>query len=92
MLEDIYELFLKKGADYGNPDDHYYNIRQSAIQWNITPTWKGALIRQGDKLARLQNYFKTGTLKNESVEDSLRDNAVYALNALAMYLEEQDKK
>lgn len=92
ILSDIYRLFLKKGHDYGNPSDHYSNLRESARMWlPDKPAWVSALIRQGDKLIRIQNFLKNGKLENESVLDSLRDNAVYALNALAMYLEEQKK-
>lgn len=89
MLDDIYLMFLKKGHDYGCKEDHYDNIRKSAKAWLPAeyPAWVSALIRQGDKLIRIQNFLKNGKLENESVEDSLRDNAVYALNALAMYLE-----
>src|SRR5690242_1751221 len=88
ILDQIYELHQKKGADYGNSGDHYSNLRESARMWiPDKPDWVSALIRQGDKLIRIRNFLKNGKLENESVEDSLRDNAVYALNALAMYLE-----
>jgi hypothetical protein len=92
ILDEIYKLFLKKGADYGCKEDHYDNIRKSARAWMPDkPEWVSALVRQGDKLIRIQNFLKNGKLENESVEDSLRDNAVYALNALAMYLEGKKK-
>lgn len=92
ILDDIYQLFLKKGHDYGCKEDHYDNLRKSAIAWMPDkPQWVSALVRQGDKLIRIQNFLKNGKLENESVEDSLRDNAVYALNALAMYLEDKKK-
>lgn len=94
ILDQIYDLFIRKGKDYGCAQDHFDNIRSSTRGWLPAnyPSWVGALIRQGDKLIRIQNFLKNGKLENESVEDSLRDNAVYALNALAMYLEDKNQK
>ena len=51
------------------------------------PGWIGAVIRQNDKMRRLQKFAVDGNLANESVEDSLIDNIVYGIIALALYRE-----
>jgi hypothetical protein len=89
MLEEIGKLHDKKGRDYGRDEDQYANLRASE-QWGI-PAWQGALMRQCDKIARIQTFVIKGKLENESLEDSLWDNAVYALNGLALWLEKNKK-
>ena len=87
ILKELGELHDKKQEDYGSSVDPFANIRSSA-SWGVPP-WVAALIRGGDKLRRLQSYVETGTLRNEGVEDSLRDMAVYIIIALIMWEEEQ---
>lgn len=85
VLEEMWVLHCKKGMDYGSGDDFLANLRASEA-YGI-PAWVGALIRQNDKLIRLKNAAKGVTLANESVEDSLIDNACYAVLALVLYRE-----
>ena len=85
ILQELQSLHDKKGADYGTGDDPYANVRASE-RFGIPP-WVGALIRQQDKIIRLQSFITKGHLENESVEDSLLDNAVYAIIALVLYRE-----
>src|SRR3990167_3224744 len=82
-LNEIGELHDRKQQDYGRPDDPFANIRASTA-WGV-PGWVGALIRAGDKLARLQKAASGATLQLESVRDSLLDLATYAVIALTMY-------
>jgi hypothetical protein len=49
------------------------------------------VIRANDKMARLQTFVRRRQLRNESVEDSLRDLAVYAVIALVLYEEHQQQ-
>jgi hypothetical protein len=84
-LDELRALHLKKGADYGAPDDPFANISVSS-QWGIEP-WLGAIMRGTDKVVRLQSYARTGTLANEGVEDALADLAAYALIALVLFRE-----
>lgn len=85
VLDDMWELHVKKGTDYGSGADFLANLRASE-DYGI-PAWVGALIRQNDKLIRLKNAAKGVDLANESVEDSLIDNACYAVLALVLYRE-----
>ena len=52
----------------------------------------GALVRGTDKIKRLQKFAREGQLANESVEDSFRDLAVYAIIGLVLYEETQHDK
>lgn len=85
VLKEIYQTHLSKSQDYGTAGDPYANIRSSE-EWGVD-AWKGALIRQGDKIKRLQNAANGCVLVNESVEDSLLDNASYAIIALVLWRE-----
>lgn len=88
ILAEVQAMHDKKSKDYGRDVDPYANVRASDA-FGI-PGWVGALIRQNDKMRRLQKFAQDGYLANESVEDSLLDNIVYGIIALALYREERD--
>lgn len=90
ILAGLAELHDRKQADYGRSGDPFANVRASE-RWGVPP-WVGAMIRANDKVARLQSLIENGRLVNESVEDSLRDLAVYAVIALVLYEERQAEK
>jgi hypothetical protein len=87
LLEEIASLHSRKQADYGRGDDPFANIRGSADF--AIPPWVGAVVRGNDKMHRIKSFLQNGNLKNESVEDSLLDLAVYAIIALILYREER---
>lgn len=87
ILVELGKLHDAKSQDYGTNKDPFNNVRGSE-DWGV-PGWVGAGIRLNDKVRRLQAFSKKGSLKNESVEDSLRDIAVYAI--IALVLLEQDE-
>jgi len=89
-LEQIAELHSLKQADYGVGEDPFANIRAS--QDFGVPPWVGAVIRLNDKVTRIKSFVQNGTLKNESVADSLLDISVYALIALILFEEEERPK
>lgn len=82
ILDELRALHLKKCADYGTGEDPFANIRASA-RLGIEP-WKGALLRAADKDARIEAFVANGSLKNESLEDSLLDRTAYTIIALAL--------
>jgi len=86
LLQEIFNLHEKKGRDYGTDEDPLANCRASA-DFGIPP-WKGVAIRRADKWKRQKQYLSTGQLSNESFEDSLLDDAVYALIELILWREE----
>lgn len=88
LLATIGELHDRKQADYGRGDDPFANVR-AAEQWGLPPSL-GACIRIGDKVSRLQTFYRKGELANESVEDAYMDLAVYALIGLLLYRQESE--
>lgn len=86
LLTELAELHVKKAKDYGTDESPLNNLYASK-QLGIEP-WKGAILRAGDKLARIQKFAKKGKLANESVIDSFTDLAAYALLARILFEEE----
>ncbi len=89
VLKEIGDLHDKKGADYGRANDPFSNVRGSE-EWGVAP-WVGAMVRANDKIRRLQKYAQDGELANEGAKDSFLDLAVYALIALVLWEEEEQK-
>lgn len=87
LLAEMKELHQRKAADYGRGADQFANVRAGA-EFGV-PAWVGVMIRANDKMHRVKSFLQNGSLKNESVEDSLKDLAAYALIALVLYREEQ---
>lgn len=88
VLAELRAMHDTKNADYGRDEDPYANVRASE-DFGI-PGWVGALCRGNDKMRRLQQAASKGTLRNESVEDSLIDLAVYLIIALILFREQQE--
>lgn len=86
LLGELAALHNKKQLDYGKADDPFANVR-STEEFGVKP-WIGAMIRLNDKVKRLQSFATRGALANESVEDSLKDIAVYAIISLVLYEQE----
>lgn len=86
IIDELKALHDKKQADYGGPDDPFANVR-AALDFG-TSAWVGCMIRANDKMRRIQAAAKGSELKNEGVEDSLRDLAVYSIIGLILYQEE----
>ena len=86
-LTELQHIANKKRADYGSDEHPFANVLQSE-EFGIPP-WLGAVVRLNDKVTRIKSFCKNGSLRNESLEDSLIDIANYALIALAL-LDEED--
>lgn len=84
-LVEAAELCAKKNADYGSTADPFSNFR-SAEQIGI-PAWKGAWLRAKDKVARIDAFCRTGTLKNEGVLDSFVDLGNYSFLSSVLFEE-----
>jgi len=87
LLDDLKELHSNKNHDYAGEDDPFKNLKLSEMM-GIKP-WKGCLVRISDKFSRLCSFAKTEEykVKDESVEDTLKDLAIYALICLILYRE-----
>lgn len=82
-IVEVINMHRRKGNDYGTSTDFFANVSQSE-QWGVMP-WIGAMMRLNDKVVRLQQAARGGTLQNEGIEDSMLDIATYAIIALCLY-------
>jgi hypothetical protein len=91
ILDEMKRIHDSKNSDYAG-DDPLSNLKLSEMA-GIEP-WKGVVVRLGDKYSRLCNFAKKGKfeVKDESVEDTLKDLAVYGILALILYREGSLKK
>lgn len=80
-----------KAAGYSGSDnpDTWANFRE-AEAWGLTPL-EGCLVRMGDKYRRVQNLRRNpdNDRVGESIKDTLRDLANYALIAVCLLIEEE---
>lgn len=78
IIEELYSTYIKKNSDYGNSFD------RSLDEWGL----QAAAFRMDDKMNRFKNLVRTGSfkVKDESVVDTLKDLANYAIMT-AMYIE-----
>lgn len=77
LLAELAILHSEKNHDYSKAEDPFSNFRMSEALG--VEAWRGVLVRMSDKWARIEQLVSGKSPKNESVEDSLRDLAVYAL-------------
>lgn len=90
ILLDMASLHSRKNHDYAsteNPLSNFYLTLKMGI-----PSWKGVVVRLGDKWSRLAAFARTDTLavKDEPIVDTFTDNAVYSI--LGRILFEELKK
>lgn len=89
LLADMAELHSRKNHDYagsGSPLRNFYKSKEMGVS-----PFTGVMVRLSDKWSRIESFMKQGILevKNESVEDTLLDNAVYSLLAILLLREEK---
>ena len=87
LLEEIGRLHDQKQEDYGTDGDPFANVRASQ-EFGVAP-WVGALVRLNDKVTRLKQFARKGSLANESAKDSMLDIMVYAGIAYILYEEKE---
>ncbi len=95
FCKDMIEITKRKNADYaGSGDDPFANFRQIGSLVQMPGVVEiGFLTRMSDKFSRIGSFISNGTLqvKDESVEDTLKDLANYSA-LFAGYLREQRQK
>ncbi len=91
LLDQMADLHSRKNHDYAGTKDPLKNLRAS--ERIGLPPFQGVMVRLQDKWSRLEEFVNSGQLmvKNESVIDTLMDNAVYSLLAIILYQEQQKK-
>ncbi len=90
LLEQMADLHSRKNHDYAGEADPLSNLRE--CEKIGIPAWKGVIVRLQDKWKRLINFALTDKLKvkDETIEDTLFDNAIYSL--LCIILRREQKK
>ena len=86
LIAEIQRLHDAKSADYAHDIDPMSNFRMCE-NFGI-PAFKGILVRISDKWSRIVQLAGGKTPKNESLRDTLIDQAVYSLLAVLL-LDEQ---
>ena len=89
LLEQMADLHSRKNHDYSGTEEPLKNLK-SSIRLGIDPVL-AVLVRLQDKWSRLEEFAKKGVLevKDESIEDTLMDNAVYSLLAIVLRREQK---
>ena len=88
LIQEIHQLHDNKNADYADDADPLSNFRK--CEEIGIPAWKGILVRMTDKWSRITQLASGKTPKNESLRDSLIDNAVYSLLCVLLLDEEEE--
>ncbi len=88
IVNEMKKIHHAKNHDYSGKD---YLSNLIACERTGLPAWKGTVVRLQDKMSRLENFTKKGKLKvkDESVEDTLKDMAVYSILCLILYRNEK---
>jgi len=74
IADEIVDMLIKKNEDYGDGNLLRYGLY-------------GICVRIADKLARLENMVFKSPKTEETIEDTLKDIAGYAMNALRLLRE-----
>mgnify|MGYP001617291198 CR=1 FL=1 len=90
ILAELGALHDKKQEDYGATGDPFQNVRASEA-FGVSG-WKGCMMRANDKMVRIQKAARAGSLSNESLEESLRDLAVYTIIGICLWEESNGRK
>jgi hypothetical protein len=90
---DIVAMNRRKRADYSEDGDIFSSFGYTSSVVGFDNRWQSAIFNCAQKLARIGALTKNGRLKqtrNEAVEDTLLDNAVYGVIAYAIYLQDNN--
>ena len=91
IIEEILDLHDAKSHDYSEDADPLSNLKRCQA-FGVRP-FLGVMVRLTDKWSRLEQLVGGGkTAKNESIRDSLIDNAIYSLLAVVLFDEETERK
>lgn len=77
LLDELRQTHAAKSHDYAQVDAPLSNFTR-ARAFGVEP-WRGALVRLGDKVSRLEELSRGKAPRHESMRDTLVDLASYAL-------------
>jgi hypothetical protein len=91
-FDSILEMTKKKNADYAGKGDDAFKNFNLVEHFGCVTAEQGFFTRLSDKMARISSFIENGELqvKDESVEDTLKDLSNYSILFLA-YLEGKKK-
>jgi len=81
IAKECIDLMRKKNHDYAGPQDFFKNLTYCE-KLGICSTQQGMLVRMSDKMSRLSTLIGSGEaaqVKDESIDDTLRDMVNYSL-------------
>lgn len=87
-LADLVMTNRSKRRDYAHDGDPFSNFKATAEFAGFEVPWMSALFNCSQKLARISSLRSNGRLEDtshEGVQDTLLDNAVYAIIAYSMF-------
>ena len=84
IVDQMKEIHRTKSHDYAG-DDYLSDLRASNRM--AIPSWKNAALRIQQKMSRLESFCRQEELlvKDESIEDTLKDMAVYSILCLMLF-------
>lgn len=84
IMKELIDLHHAKNHDYAGGD--YLSDLIASRRMGIEP-WKNTLLRIQQKMSRLESFAKQGEfeVKDEKVEDTCKDMAVYSILLLMLY-------
>jgi hypothetical protein len=89
LLDELRDLHDKKAHDYAPGEDRFKNFR--GCESLGIPAYEGAIVRMLDKVSRITNLVERGkkgdapAVVDESLIDTFRDLACYALICIELY-------
>ena len=89
LLAEVAALHNGKNHDYAHDTDPLSNLKRAQLI-GVDP-FIGVIVRLSDKWSRLEQLVSGKTPKNESIRDTLMDNAVYSLLAILLMDEKAAK-
>jgi hypothetical protein len=92
VLDELIILHNLKNKDYATSENPYKNL-QGVERIGLDP-WKGVVIRMMDKFSRIEEFCVKEELavKDETIEDTLKDLSIYAVLALILYRKRNDEE
>lgn len=86
IINEIIQIHDTKNKDYADDTDPLLNFMQCEAMG--IPAWHGVETRLCDKNQRVHGFIKRGgglAVKDESIEDTMKDRIVYDIIALMLY-------
>ena len=90
-LDELKMLHDSKNHDYATADNPYKNLQ--GVERIGIEAWRGIVIRLMDKFERVEGFCRSSELavKDESIEDTFKDIAIYSTLAMILYRKGQER-